>query len=113
MQNICMIALAGLLIGAVATSRQEPGMFKKFLPWIIGTSGLMLLSTITEFFFDPASAEKGIALITITMLLRFRVWLFLPIGIFILFILRLIRKKDPYLVDIILNSLIQPDKLIP
>jgi len=47
MKAIVSIALGGLGIGLIM-NRGEPGMIKKFIPWIAGCVILLSLSTITE-----------------------------------------------------------------
>lgn len=55
MRGICMIALAGLGI-LVLTNRGEPGLVKKFIPWVIGCTILMALSGITSIVFPNAAS---------------------------------------------------------
>jgi len=47
MKAVVSIALGGLGIGLIM-NRGEPGMIKKFIPWITGCVILLSLSTITE-----------------------------------------------------------------
>jgi type IV secretory pathway VirB2 component (pilin) len=47
MKAIVSIALGGLGIGLIM-NRGEPGMIKKFIPWIAGCVILLSLSTITN-----------------------------------------------------------------
>ena len=47
MKAIVSIALGGLGIGLIM-NRGEPGMIKRFIPWIAGCVILLSLSTITE-----------------------------------------------------------------
>jgi len=47
MKAVVSIALGGLGIGLIM-NRGEPGMIKKFIPWIAGCVILLSLSTITE-----------------------------------------------------------------
>ena len=47
MKAIVSIALGGLGVGLIM-NRGEPGMIKKFIPWIAGCVILLSLSTITE-----------------------------------------------------------------
>jgi len=47
MKAIVSIALGGLGIGLIM-NRGEPGIIKKFIPWIAGCVILLSLSTITE-----------------------------------------------------------------
>jgi len=45
MRGICMIAL-GILAVSTMVSRGEPGIVKKFVPWIVGTVILLSLGPI-------------------------------------------------------------------
>ena len=47
MKAIASIALGGLGVGLIM-NRGEPGIIKKFIPWIAGCVILLSLSTITE-----------------------------------------------------------------
>jgi hypothetical protein len=47
MKAVVSIALGGLGIGMIM-NRGEPGIIKKFIPWIAGCVILLSLSTITE-----------------------------------------------------------------
>ncbi|MDD5777562.1 MAG: TrbC/VirB2 family protein [Treponema sp.] len=49
-KGIACIALIVECIGLVTAGRQEPGMFKKFIPWIAGTIIFMAAGTITNKF---------------------------------------------------------------
>ena len=51
MRAICFIALGGLGIG-VLMNRGEPGMVKKFIPWIVGVSILLSLNIIVKLFWE-------------------------------------------------------------
>lgn len=51
-KGIACIFLIILCIGLVTTGRQDPEMFKKFIPWIIGTVLFMSAGAITERFVD-------------------------------------------------------------
>jgi type IV secretory pathway VirB2 component (pilin) len=51
-KGICVIALIVECIGMITAGRQEPGMFKKFIPWIVGTVLFMSAGTITSVFLD-------------------------------------------------------------
>jgi type IV secretory pathway VirB2 component (pilin) len=55
---VAAIALIAECIGLITAGRQEPGMFKKFVPWIAGTILFMAASTITSTFLKPE--ESGI-----------------------------------------------------
>jgi type IV secretory pathway VirB2 component (pilin) len=49
-KGIACIALIAECIGLITAGRQEPGMFKKFIPWIAGTILFMAAGTITSKF---------------------------------------------------------------
>lgn len=51
-KGIACIALIVECIGLVTAGRQEPGMFKKFIPWIAGTIIFMAAGTITNKFLN-------------------------------------------------------------
>ncbi len=51
-KGIACIALIVECIGLITTGRQEPGMFKKFIPWIAGTIIFMAAGTITNKFLN-------------------------------------------------------------
>lgn len=51
-KGIACIALIVECIGLITAGRQEPGMFKKFIPWIAGTIIFMAAGTITKKFLD-------------------------------------------------------------
>jgi type IV secretory pathway VirB2 component (pilin) len=57
-KGVAAIALIVECIALITAGRQEPGMFKKFIPWIAGTILFMAASTITTSFIDPD--ESGI-----------------------------------------------------
>jgi type IV secretory pathway VirB2 component (pilin) len=52
------IACIFLCIGLITTGRQEPEMFKKFIPWIAGTVLFMAAGTITNKFLDQESLSE-------------------------------------------------------
>jgi type IV secretory pathway VirB2 component (pilin) len=54
-RGIACIFLIILCIGLITTGRQEPEMFKKFIPWIAGTILFMAAGTITNKFLDKSS----------------------------------------------------------
>jgi type IV secretory pathway VirB2 component (pilin) len=58
-KGVAAIALITECIGLITAGRQEPGMFKKFVPWIAGTILFMAASTITSTFIKPD--ESGIS----------------------------------------------------
>lgn len=51
-KGIACIALIVECIGLITAGRQEPGMFKKFIPWIAGTIIFMAAGTITSKFLN-------------------------------------------------------------
>ncbi|MDR2786276.1 MAG: TrbC/VirB2 family protein [Treponema sp.] len=51
-RGIACIFLIILCIGLITTGRQEPEMFKKFIPWIAGTVLFMAAGTITDKFLN-------------------------------------------------------------
>jgi type IV secretory pathway VirB2 component (pilin) len=51
-KGIACIALIIECIGLIFMGRQEPGMFKKFIPWIAGTILFMAAGTITSKFIN-------------------------------------------------------------
>lgn len=51
-KGIACIALIVECIGLITAGRQEPGMFKKFIPWIAGTIIFMAAGTITNKFLN-------------------------------------------------------------
>jgi type IV secretory pathway VirB2 component (pilin) len=51
-KGIACIALIIECIGLIFMGRQEPGMFKKFIPWIAGTILFMAAGTITSNFIN-------------------------------------------------------------
>jgi type IV secretory pathway VirB2 component (pilin) len=55
-KGICVIALIVECIGMITAGRQEPGMFKKFIPWIVGTVLFMSAGSITSIFINPDEA---------------------------------------------------------
>lgn len=51
-KGLACIALVIECIGLITAGRQEPGMFKKFIPWIAGTIIFMAAGTITSQFLN-------------------------------------------------------------
>lgn len=51
-KGVACIALIIETIGLITAGRQEPGMFKKFIPWIAGTIIFMAAGTITTKFME-------------------------------------------------------------
>jgi type IV secretory pathway VirB2 component (pilin) len=64
-KGIACIALIIECIGLVTMGRQEPGMWKKFVPWIAGTVLFMAAGTITSKFLT-LDANMGKTLMTDT-----------------------------------------------
>jgi len=56
-KGIAFIALVVECIAMITAGRQEPGMFKKFVPWIIGTIVFMAAGTITKTFLSDMDAS--------------------------------------------------------
>ena len=56
MKAIVSIALGGLAVGMVI-NRGEPGMVKKFIPWIAGCTLLLSLSAIVDIVFRNSGAK--------------------------------------------------------
>lgn len=52
-----------------------------------------------------------IAILTLIILMDFKFWGIIPFSLFIILIMREITKKDEYLLDVFLSSLLQPDYL--
>ena len=52
-----------------------------------------------------------IALLTIIIVMDFKLWIIIPINGLLLYIMKEITKKDEYLLEIFLNSLLEPDHL--
>jgi type IV secretory pathway TrbD component len=50
-------------------------------------------------------------LLTIIIVLDFKLWIILPFSGLLLYIMKEITKKDEYLLEIFLNSLLEPDHL--
>jgi type IV secretory pathway VirB2 component (pilin) len=50
MKGVACIALVAECIGMLTAGRQEPGMFKKFIPWIVGTVLFLAAGSITTAF---------------------------------------------------------------
>ncbi|MDR3283828.1 MAG: TrbC/VirB2 family protein [Treponema sp.] len=51
-KGIAFVALVAECIAMLTAGRQEPGMFKKFIPWIVGTILFMSASTIVKYFMN-------------------------------------------------------------
>ncbi len=50
-QAICALAFAIEAGACIFVGRQEPGLVKKFIPWMVGTVGLLSASSVASFFF--------------------------------------------------------------
>lgn len=61
LKAVCIIALIAICLGMVTVGRQEPGMFKKFIPWLVGVIILLSATQIVNFFFqDAGSLTEGL-----------------------------------------------------
>ena len=56
MKAIISIALGGLAVGMII-NRGEPGMVKKFIPWIAGCTLLLSLSALVDIVFKTTAAK--------------------------------------------------------
>jgi len=56
MKAIVSIALGGLAVGMII-NRGEPGMVKKFIPWIAGCTLLLSLSAIVDIVFKTTGTK--------------------------------------------------------
>jgi hypothetical protein len=56
MKAIISIALGGLAVGMII-NRGEPGMVKKFIPWIAGCTLLLSLSAIVDIVFKSTAGK--------------------------------------------------------
>lgn len=56
-KGVACIALIAETIGLITAGRQEPGMFKKFIPWIAGTIIFMAAGTITTKFMSGVTTS--------------------------------------------------------
>jgi hypothetical protein len=50
-EAICALAFAIEAGACIFVGRQEPGLIKKFIPWMVGTVGLLAAPSVTSFFF--------------------------------------------------------------
>jgi type IV secretory pathway VirB2 component (pilin) len=57
-KGVACIALIAECIGLITAGRQDPGMFKKFIPWIAGTLLFLAAGTITTAFMNGLSAAS-------------------------------------------------------
>jgi trbC/VIRB2 family len=60
LKAVCVIALIAICIGMVTIWRQEPGMFKKFIPWLVGVVVMLSAAAIVNFFFQDTSGLTDI-----------------------------------------------------
>ena len=60
LKAVCVIALIAICIGMVTVGRQEPGMFKKFIPWLVGVVVMLSAAAIVNFFFQDTSGLTDI-----------------------------------------------------
>lgn len=61
LKAVCIIALIAICLGMVTIGRQEPGMFKKFIPWLVGVIIMLSATQIVNFFFqDSGSMLDGL-----------------------------------------------------
>jgi type IV secretory pathway VirB2 component (pilin) len=58
-KGIAFIALVVECIAMITAGRQEPGMFKKFVPWIAGTIVFMAAGTIVNAFLTLNATETS------------------------------------------------------
>jgi type IV secretory pathway VirB2 component (pilin) len=56
-KGVACIALVAECIGMITAGRQEPGMFKKFIPWVAGTLLFLAAGTITSAFMTGLGAD--------------------------------------------------------
>jgi type IV secretory pathway VirB2 component (pilin) len=56
-KGVACIALVAECIGMITAGRQEPGMFKKFIPWVVGTLLFLAAGTITTAFMSGLGAS--------------------------------------------------------
>ena len=56
MKAIVSIALGGLAVGIIM-NRGEPGMVKKFIPWVAGCTLLLSLSAIVDIVFKTSGGK--------------------------------------------------------
>ena len=57
LKAICIVALISICIGMIVAGRNEPGLIKKFIPWLIGTIVLLSASDIVKYFFNEAGSD--------------------------------------------------------
>lgn len=60
LKAVCVVALIALCLGMVTVGRQEPGMFKKFIPWVVGVIIMLSAAQIVNFFFSDTSGLTDI-----------------------------------------------------
>ncbi len=57
---ICAIALIIICIGMITVGRQEQGMIKKFVPWLVGVIVLLSASSIVGYMFQGSDFTNGL-----------------------------------------------------
>lgn len=60
LKAVCVIALISICLTMVTVGRQEPGMFKKFIPWLVGVVIMLSAANIVSFFFQDTSGLTDI-----------------------------------------------------
>ena len=60
LKAVCVIALIAICLTMVTVGRQEPGMFKKFIPWLVGVIIMLSAANIVSFFFQDTSGLTDI-----------------------------------------------------
>ena len=60
LKPVCVIALIAICLTMVTVGRQEPGMFKKFIPWLVGVVIMLSAANIVSFFFQDTSGLTDI-----------------------------------------------------
>ena len=60
LKAVCVIALIAICLTMVTVGRQEPGMFKKFIPWLVGVVIMLSAANIVSFFFQDISGLTDI-----------------------------------------------------
>lgn len=64
LKAICIVALIGICISMIVAGRNEPGMIKKFIPWLVGTIILLSATDIVSYFFSGADQAFKISFLT-------------------------------------------------
>ena len=60
LKAVCVIALIAICLTMVTVGRQETGMFKKFIPWLVGVIIMLSAANIVSFFFQDTSGLTDI-----------------------------------------------------